>query len=564
MNKRFQDFLFAKPTGRDVAGLIVFVVFITFQPFYLQHEIIMMETGLHLPAINALFHGAVPYRDFFFLRGPVELYVPALMMKMGGINSAILSMFYYGGTILTLILCVILAGELFRTRIILYTMVPVFVARTFPRISYYYWGGLRYALGFIVLLCLFYFLKTKKKRWVFLTGVMVGLSCLTTPEAGFSTVVAVSAAFIFAWFFQVYEHKFLLRSLLAGGFGLTVVLIPYLFYMIQTGSLKPFIESNYVVLTKMVDTFRDAQSVKPENPLEFVLACIPGNKFFKYMSVGWCYIFFAGFLIYKIRQRKVEWVHAFLVGVMFYGLVLYAAAFRKIEGHHFEMALQAEKFIYFFLLEGVLFYYWVRFNRRSPAGFSRRGLVYYAALVVFISSLVYAFDRFDHRFTMVKLIEKQIFHKKKVRGLSLLEDQLTAVLNIDRARGHVVPRWQEQEIKGAVEFLQAHTKPNEVVFCYPEVGNFNFWADRPFVGRFPISTFAWMYGPWYQEFLNDFLKQKPHYVIMTNVGHRTFPALWYFRNPRNKERFEQMTRFILNNYTKVKSFESVGIYERKH
>lgn len=558
-----ENFFFKKPTGWDVLAMALLVVFVTYQPFYMQHEIIMMETGIHLPAINALFHGLVPYRDFFFLRGPIELYIPAVMMKIFGVNSALLPAFYYGGTILTLILCVILAGELFRSRLILYTMVPVFVARTFPRIAYYYWGGLRYAMGFLVLLFLFYFFKTQRRRWIFLTGMMCALSALTTPEAGLSTVLAVLAALVCAFGFQVCDRHFLWRCFWVFCAGFAIVIVPYVVYLIQTGSFHALVESTYVVVTLMVDAFPGAAGIKPETPLQFLVACIPGTKFFKYMSVLWCYLFFAVFLWYKARYKKLDWVHAFLIGVAVYGLVLYAAAFRKIEGHHFEMALQVEKFIYFFLMECAILYMWTRWATLHITFAWRRRLVYGMAMGVFLSSVAYALNRFDHRFTMMKLIERQVLHKKKVKGLSVLEGQETAVLNIERARGHIVPRWQEEEIKGVVEFLKMHTRTDEAVFCFPELGNFNFWADRPFVGRFPIVTFTWMYEPWYQELLADFQKTRPHYVVMTHLGHRTFPQLWYFRNPQNQERFEQMTQLILANYAPVQSFESVAIYERK-
>jgi hypothetical protein len=164
---------------------------------------------------------------------------------------------------------------------------------------------------------------------------------------------------------------------------------------------------------------------------------------------------------------------------------------------------------------------------------------------------------------MIKWIEKEVFHKKKVKGISLLENQDIATLRMERANGHVVPQWQKEEIQGVVEFLKANTISDEKVFCYPEVGNFNFWANRPFVGKFPIHTFTWMYEPWYQETLRDFKEAKPKYVVMTHLGHRTFPEVWYFRNPRNKEHFEEMTQLILTNYRMIRSFESVGIYERK-
>ena len=131
------------PTVIDLILLSLFIIFITAQPFFLHHEIIMMETGIHLPGIQALFRGAIPYKDFLYLRGPLELYMPAFLMKLFGENMILLPIFYYGGTILTLLLGILLAFQLYRTRVVLYLMTLVFVARTFPRISFYYWGGMR-------------------------------------------------------------------------------------------------------------------------------------------------------------------------------------------------------------------------------------------------------------------------------------------------------------------------------------------------------------------------------------------------------------------------------------
>src|SRR3990167_10912256 len=98
-----------KPKPFDAFVLICFVAFITFQPFLLHHEIIMMETGIHLPGISALFHGAIPYKDFLYFRGPLELYVPAFLMRLFGDNMIWLPIFYYAGTILTLVIGALLA-----------------------------------------------------------------------------------------------------------------------------------------------------------------------------------------------------------------------------------------------------------------------------------------------------------------------------------------------------------------------------------------------------------------------------------------------------------------------
>ena len=127
----------------------------------------------------------------------------------------------------------------------------------------------------------------------------------------------------------------------------------------------------------------------------------------------------------------------------------------------------------------------------------------------------------------------------------------------------VVPAWQAEEIEGVTKFLQENTAPDEPVFTFPELGNFNFWADRPFVGRFPIATFSWYQDRWHRELVADFKKTQPRFVVMTNLGHRTFPAALYFKYEKNVRKFNEVTQLILDHYTVVKSFESVSIYKRK-
>ena len=46
-----------------------------------------------------------------------------------------------------------------------------------------------------------------------------------------------------------------------------------------------------------------------------------------------------------------------LICIAVYGIILYAAAFRKVEGHHFEMALQPEKLLLFFIIEEAFLFF---------------------------------------------------------------------------------------------------------------------------------------------------------------------------------------------------------------
>jgi len=564
-----------KPDRFDIFLLSAFVILITFQPFFLHHEIIMMETGIHLPAINALFHGQIPYRDFYFLRGPLELYISALMMVCGGKNAVWLPLFYYGGTVLTLLFCVLIARHLFRTRAFLYLMIPVLVARTFPRISYYYWGGMRYAIGFLAFWLGIMFFKTQRKRWIFLAGFVSCFAFLTTVEAGVSVTFAFAAALGSSYIFQAQPRNFVLKSAGMYALGFLIILIPYLIYIAATSALMPFLEAQYVVLTKMTQTFVDAKGNHPEGFIDFLFALFPNSPYFKIMTPLYTYIFCTGYIVFRIKKNKCSWEIPVLICLAIYGIILYVGAFRKIEGHHFEMALQPEKFLLFFMFEEV----WLYLKKIKPAAtfsqfaasiktktFSNLKLkalaIQLIAFFFIVGSIGYAIQRYDHRFAMFKWIKKEVFHQK-VKGLSLLENMESETLHLKRVDGITVPKWQAEEIKGVVEFLEKNTTPDETVFTYPELGNFNFYADRPFVGRFPIATFTWMYEPWHQELLADFKNSKPKYVVMTNLGHRTFPHVWYFRNPRNKERFDTFTKLILDNYEAVETFASVTIYRLK-
>lgn len=539
----------------DVLILSLFTVLITYQPYFLHHEIIMMETGIHLPGIYALFHGGVPYKDFFYLRGPLELYVPSFFILLFGEDMAVLPTFYYIGSVLALFVCILLAYQIYRTRFIFYLMIPVLVARTFPRVSFYYWGGMRYALGLFSLFCAFQYFKKQRLSWIFVAGVVSCLGFLTTLETGLSAMVSIGLALVFSFFLKIGDRRFIIKSFFVYILGFFLLLAPYILYLSLTNSLVPYWETNSIVLTKMMKTFVDAPGNHPTTPAGFLLALLPVNTYFKVMTPVFCYLAFGAYILHQKRNNKLNPESSGLIAIAIYGIILYIAAFRKIEGHHFEMALQPEKILLFFLLEVFLLSSAVR--AKAPVF-----LINCFIFVLLASSLGYAFARYNHRFFAFQFLRDTIMGKDTayLRPLAGIESR---PVNIPRAKGMVVPAWQAQEMEEIVAFLEKNTKPDEVVFTYPELGNFNFWADRPFVGRFPIATFSWMDDRWHEELLADFENAAPRYVIMTNLGHRTFPQEWYFRNTNNIAKFNTMTKLILENYRSIKTFESVSLYERR-
>ncbi|HOD12345.1 MAG TPA: hypothetical protein PKO44_04555 [Candidatus Omnitrophota bacterium] len=555
----------------DVAILCTFAALITFQPFFLHGEVIMMETGIHLPALSALFHGAVPYRDFFYLRGPLELYVPAALMMLFGKNMALLPVFYYAGTILTLFVCVLVARNLYRVRFVLYLAIVVLIARTFPRVSYNYWGGMRYALGLLSVFFAIIYFKKPRARWIFLAGVLSALSFLTTIEAGLSASLAIIAAFIFAMAFKVLERKELMRPFGCYVLGGLTVIVPVAVYFYLSGALVPFLETSWAVATRLTKTFIDAPGNHPESPGQFFAALVPSSPYFKFMTPVYFYAAFLIYLFWRIRRKAFSDDIVGLVCLAVYGIILYIAAFRKIEGHHFEMALQPEKLLFFYLAQEIVLHLkaWKDTTQRSSVEIfgmtgSIRAAIAYCFIFVFIASSVgYSVARYNSRFPAFQLMRNFISGKHK--DLSPLAGQEKAVLDLDRAKGLVVPRWQEEEMRGVTDFLLRHSRPGERVFTFPELGDYNFLADRPFIGKFPIATFSWIQPSWSEELIKQLQDNSPRYIVMTKLGHRTFPEVWYFRNPENKEYFQRVTSYILAHYKAVQTFDSVEIYQlNKH
>ncbi|MFA5060525.1 MAG: hypothetical protein WC676_07865 [Candidatus Omnitrophota bacterium] len=406
---------------------------------------------------------------------------------------------------------------------------------------------------------------------MFFSGVISAAALLTTIEAGFCATVSVSFAFVFALVFKIEDRRFLLKGMAIYGFGVLCLLFPSAIYLIWTNSLVPFFDSTHAVIRNLYIAFPDAPGNHPESFVEFLSALWPGSRFFKFMTPIYCYLVFLVFFVYVLRFKKISQERIIaLFSLMVYGSILYISAFRKIEGHHFEMALQPEKLLLFFMLEEVFLFFKERISLIKAAS-AQQGqksrswkivAMYCFIACLILSSVIYSIERYNKRFVMSKVFGR-LLAGKPISDLSPLAGR-SKMLAIDRAKGMVVPKEQADEITTVVDFISRNTKSTDVVFTPPELGTYNFLFDRPFVGRFAVVTASWLKEDWWQELINDFKEVNPEYAVMTNVDDVSFPSEWYFRNPRNIERYEELTQLVLGRYDVVKSLPSVSIYRLKH
>lgn len=556
-------------TGRDTFILSCFVIFITWHPYFLYAKINIFELGLYLPGIDAILRGMVPFRDFFHLRGALELYVPALMMKISGVNAGVLELYFYVGTVISLIICVLIAKEIIKTRLILYLFVLVVTARTFPRVVFTYWGGMRYALGLLALFCAVKFFKREKPVWIFLSGLFSILGLLTSIEIGACAVTGVLASFVFCLIFRLQEKRIILKNLWVYLLGIAAVLLPYGIYLIWTHSLAPYLDSVYTVVTRMQKTFDPGILAQHPESLKDVLYAMfmPQSKNFRHMSPAHFYIIFFGYLAFRARYRKLSQLDLCAACVGIYGVVMYTSAFRLIWASQFEMALQPQKILLFFILERAWQFLgdWQKGQVVLPKlkwGWVRKYAVNIFLVILIVSSVGYSLDRYNKRFFVFKYVSRVISNKNFDKILPFPKSH-GRQLTIERMKGMTVPLEQADEFETLVAFFNRNTTANEAVLVFPELGAYNFIIQRPFVGRFPMVTFSWFHPNWHKEFMGHVNETKPRFIIMPRVLEQSWKDN-HLGLEENREKYQEMLSLIESRYVLEKTTPLSYIYKRKN
>lgn len=560
------------PRTIDSFFLCLLVIFLTYNPFYLQGELNVYELELYLPAIDGILNGLVPYRDFFYLRGPFEIYLPAALMSIWGNKAAVLSTFFYVGNVLALLLSIAIARQFFQTRYIFFLFTLILTAKTFPRVVFTYWGGMRYCVGLVAVYFAILFFKTKKNGWLFLASSAAAAAFLTSIDVGICALGALVCSLI-AFFgmnkegFQ-HSHK-AFKSFMA---GLLFVFVPFLLFTAYTDSLSAYLEMTYQVATRMT-TVINHHSIA-EYPASFweglAAALNPSSKNFRHLTPMYLYLAFGLYLFFFARPKNnAQWLP--LACLFFYGFLLYLVSFRSLWGSNFEMALQPEKILYFFLIERAYLFLTEK-KRQSTVSLKsywpltkesmKVGGIIFLLVGLFMSSVCFSMMRFDRRYYSFQFV-KYLILGKDVKELEPLSGEPKRVTSIGRLQGFIVPEKQAEELEGVVGYIQENTQMNEPLLAYPERGGmYSYLSGRPFVGRFPTATMSWFSDDWHEEFFMSIVELKPQYVIMPkDLQEEKFKV--YFAYEDNKVKYGQVMSLINAQYSLAASTAASYIYERK-
>jgi len=563
-----------RPTYFDVVILSVFTVLITLHPFFMHGEINIFEVGLYLPGIQSILNGEIPYRDFFHLRGPLELYMPALLMKFFGIHITTLYSYFYFGTILCFILCILIAKEIFKTRFVLYLLTPVLIARAFPRVVFTYWGGMRYAFGLLAVWCAIKFFKSNRSRWMFGAGISSMLALFTSIEVGVFSLAGVCAAFMVSKVFNVQDTKLILKNFSIYIAGLCAIAIPYGIYLAYNSALIPYFDAVFTVVFQMGEIIDNhLVSTYPKNFVEAFLAMVnPVHINFKHMTPSYLYIFVLIYLCFRLKKKIFSQEDLAIICLGTYGFIMYNTGFRGLWAAQFEMALQPEKILLFFLLEQTFLYVTLKrreylASKEQLSGQSRMvnvAKIYginFLVFAFFMSSIGYSIARYDHRFFAYKFARAKITGKDTTH-LTPLAKADTRVVNIERAQGIIVPLDQAEELEQMEAFVKNHVPEDEELFTYPELGTYNFFFNRRSFGKFPIATFTWFNDRWHEQFIEKLQFSKPRHVIVQKELQQRWKDVYLVFEP-NRKKYQDVMDFILTHYDIEKETKLSYIYKLK-
>lgn len=406
---------------------------------------------------------------------------------------------------------------------------------------------MRYAWGLLAVWCLIRFLKSQRPGWFMASGCLAAIGLLTSIEIG----VIVLAAFLVLMALSR-EHRRWAWVFLSGFFLIT---LPYGIYMLSLHSLGPYLHDQWVVVSHMEKTFPQTERIPHTIPVFLHAVFFPLDKSFFQMTPMYSYMFFFSLYFWRVFNKRTTAVEQAALAVAVYGLISFLTTFRNLWASEFEMALQPDKIILFYLLGQFIIWVQARFAR-----FRWVGTVLLAAVV--ISSAVYAGGRFKTRFYRSSWVYQLVKGKEDGKKV-LIDGSPITPLDLPRISNMVVPVWQEQDLEQLSEFVNEHVPAHEAMWMYPELGGLHFILDRPWVGRFPMVTLAWMDEGDFNDYAAALERDPPGYAIISKMQEFYFNVN-FFQVPANRAMHERMMKFLYDHYGIAGQTPSYFIYKRVH
>ena len=535
-----------------------------YEPNLLKGGVDFLETGRYLGVIQCILDGKVPHKDFMFPYGMFQIYGILGLMLILGKTLASMKIYFYSVYILSFFMIYILVRSVIKNRFLSYFLMFVCVLEISHPFWSAFWDYGRMGMGILGIILLIRFIRTGSVKYLFVAGTVSGFSVFYGLEVGIFLIIT---AYIAVLSFSISmikadlqrTKKTLFRNFVYYNLGIALFLIPVFAVMLNSGALGNYLQTMFYIIPKYyVRTW--AQPVVRQD-FHSLIDIVPffmsaANKIYIPALV---YIGSFAYLIFSIIRKRWNKNQMIVLVLSIFGVLLYKVSFRAVSGPQFQAALPPVIILIGILSDKAI----IRLKEYKKSFLSAQltdeQKITVAFSVIFLgvalsyfllSEKIYygSLSRWlNYQFNKGDFISE---HRKPIplNSVDLVKSGVGRLGNVEIMAEH------ENKIKEVVDYLRENTRQDEAIFTFPEHGLYNFLADRPVSGRFPIAGLAWTYPGWRDEILSDLKSQKPRIIVYSTKLSNLAKSI-----RRKEELLPEVSKYILKNYREVKKVDDAFI-----
>jgi len=486
-----------------IAALVIFA-FLYFL-FFARFDLMAGDEGYFNIVSYRMIEGEVPYRDFFLHTPPVSYLLETGVFSVFGQDFIV-------GRVTTAITGVLITILLFlvasRVSDVPFSLVPglVFIFWGTSHIPYpsFNWHGLLVALG--VMLALFKFTDSGKRKFLVAVGILVGLLCLIKQNLGAAAIISVA---IYLWLYRPKKIDVFIDYAFTG-IGGVLAGFPIILYFYKNGALQSML---FYLFNFSSDTLKLRMELFPFphlKPMTFFLLGL-------YLLLGYALVrasFRKKYVLFFATISTIVLGTAFFYGFATKNAVLYANDHIKegIINGFFNLPAFCIIMILFLLLSKAIkkvatsqrdlylrfavifsiFYIWFGLIKS-------RDLLHLIptmpiAYLFFGYLLAFAYNAYKAKLGQSMMLKTYYFivpviffclfglytnmNNETFKFSSTPLTEMNYSPAIERAKHLIVEKKKGKDMEELVKYIDSHTRPNEKIFLFHIDSSFYILADR--------------------------------------------------------------------------------------
>lgn len=476
--------------------------------FFSNYGLNFYDYGESLHNGVRLLEDAVLYKDVWAFLPPADNYFPALILKIFG--KSLLAVRYVESLLFAfLVLVIILLIKDFIKPLFVST---ISIALIFADLNSYLLFFHLFSFGSLLLA--YYFIRSEKYIYIFLSGIFLGIEFLFRHDVGLVTLLTILAIFFIAKkFYSNYGPVKNLKAISLFIFGLLLIIIPTISWLIRQGTFLEFLYLGFnkaPSISKLLSSNTDwlALFTLTPNPSQlFQLFSL--LMYFFYISV---YVYALIWTFNKLTKGvKLKISDILILMILIFGLLQIPYAFSVMEmGHLVKAGIPALILGGFFIQE--------KFIRSKTLLWK---LVLLSPLLLFIiGNLIVSIWWIHFNDTRVNFKYGSVYLSSKP------------------SPGSTHPT--AQSLITSLKFLEQNSKEGEYIFAAPYHALIYFLSDRKSPGRFNNFAAGFVSDYEQDEVIEAIKKNNVKVVIYDPVNaplKKSFPEF----SPK-------IHHFILDNY----------------